>query len=281
MPQAIRIVEPVMNSFSGVVSGGRAVLDVDVIGTYYGNILHHSFGAVPVPATKANYITNVKKVEVYLGGTVQMELTPTEIISMNEEKGIPWKDGILPLFFAQPDSLTAIGEDGTSWGMADINNFQIVVTFNAVVSPLLSASRIWRNANITNGEIITTDRVTVNCAGLAKKVVNIEFELGRVFNAIYAFSDKILGVKAYVGQEKICDASKDTLDFLRETAGYAPQSDIFVMSGKQLTARYTDVINGRNPIDPNKPHKLRLEFEYDAGVVDHDLIIEQVGIRKA
>ncbi|MCC3859769.1 major capsid protein P2 [Pseudemcibacter aquimaris] len=270
-----------MQSFSGVVSGGRAVLDVDVIGTYHAILLHHQFGASPADATKANFITNIQDISIYLNGTVQQEYTPTELINICEEKNIPWKDGILPIFFSQPDSLTPKGEDITSWGMADIQTCQIVVNFNTVTSPLLSASRVWMPANITMGDIITTDRVSVNAAGLSSKVVDLEIEQNRVVNAVYCFTDQILTVKAKVGQEVIFEASKDTLDFLRETAGYAPQSDIFVLSGKQLTARYTDVINGVNAIDPNKPHKLRLEFGFDTSAVDFDIITEQVGPRKA
>tara|TARA_R110002073_G_scaffold29354_1_gene92604 strand:- start:5415 stop:6257 length:843 start_codon:yes stop_codon:yes gene_type:complete len=280
MPQAHRIVRPIINPFSGVVSAGRAVLEVDPIGTYYGILLHHTFG-LSVPATKANFITNIASIQVYLGGTVQWDLTPNEIISINEEKGVPWVDGILPLWFSQPDSLTAVGEDRTAWGMGNINNFQIVVNFNAVATPTLEGHKIWRDINLTNGEIITTDRQTVNAAGLTQKNVNIEFDRGRVINSVYCMTDQILSVEAYVGNEKIGEATKIIYDYVRQSAGYDPQTDIFVFSGKQLTARFTDIINGTNLIDQNKPHKLRLEFGLDAAAIDFDMIIEQVGPRKA
>lgn len=280
MPQVIRVIEPIINPFSGVVSGGRAVLELDALGTYYGVSLYHTFGAA-VPATKANFITNIASIQVYLGGTPQWDLTPTEIISINEEKGIPWTDGILDLWFSQPDSLSGIGEDFTAWGMANIANFQIVVNFNACATPTLEGHRVWRNVNMTNGNIISTDRLTVNAAGLSKKSVNIELEQGRVINALYCFTDKILSVKAFVGNDKIGEATKIIFDHYREVAGYAPQSDIFVFSGKQITARYTDVINGQNAVDANKPHKLRLEFTFAASAVDFDIITEQLGVRKA
>ena len=280
MPQAIRILKPVVNPFNNVVSGGKSVLELDALGTYYCVALYHTFGA-SVPATKANFITNIASVKVNLAGTTQMELTPTEIISILEEKNIPWVDGVLPIWFSQPDSLSPEGEDFTAWGMGDVSNFQIVVQFNTVTTPTLEAYRLHRDANLTNGNIITTDRQTVNAAGLGSKTVDVEIEQGRVINAVYCFSDKITSVKAYVGNDLIFEATKSVADYFRQVAGYSPQSDIFVLSGKQFTGRITDVINGVNPLATNKPHKLRLEFTYAASVADHDLIIEQVGPRKA
>lgn len=280
MPQDIRILEPVVQSFGTVASASRSVLDLDPLGTYYCVALYHTFGAA-APATKANFITNVASIKVNLGGTTQWDLTPAEIIAINEEKQIPWVDGILPLWFSQPDSLTPEGEDFTSWGMADIATFQIIVQLNACATPTLDAHRLHRPANITNGQILTTDRQTVNAAGLTTKTVDVEIENGRVINAIYAFDANIDNVKAYVGNDKIFEADKAMTDYFRQVAGYDPQADMFIISGKQLTGRFTDVINGQNAIDVRKPHKLRLEFTYGGGVADHDLIIEQIGPRKA
>jgi len=144
-----------MNSFNGVAAGSTATLDCPVDRRYHQLVLEYKHaGALANQATIESHITAIR---IRLNGILQREYRGTKVLNaINALNGVPFKAGMIPIFFSEPWRRNAVNEDELAWALeGNVSTFQVEVDIDgAALTPELKAYAVTDNARRANGAMI-------------------------------------------------------------------------------------------------------------------------------
>ncbi len=207
-----------------VAAGQTATIRPEAQGTYFGLRLKYTRGGAA--ATPAQIASDIKQIRVILDDKVQWELTAAQLQMINSTHRINPDNGIIPLWFSEPNRVTEGAQDIKAWGMFGIKSFRVEVDIDAAApTPTLSVSQYWTNEQSPMGEIRKFKRETFAVAGAADVVMNDltknERQLALHFNAA---TTVISNIKVKIDNAELINAPSGDLHSLFKEWGYVPQT---------------------------------------------------------
>lgn len=233
-----------LNRVSAVNPGQVVTIDVPVNATYYGINVRLRHGAGATMASQAALESGITNMKVIVDGKTQREFTPAQLNKILAQRGVPFRNGIVPLFFAEPWRREAGAEDLLAWGTADVSSFQIEATLDdAIVSPRLDARALISNTVESMGLIVKHRQKVLQPA--ASGVFNYSDPnpsdaLVRAHFFEQADGD-INSIRAYIDRLDAYDVSDAENDaFMSHWGKHTPQTGLFSI-GFDLRDRLAEV----------------------------------------
>lgn len=114
-------------SFNSVGAGQVATVDMNVGPRYHNIKIFYKKNA-----TKATIISHIEMINIKVNGKVIRGIKPAELFLMLEENGVPFKAGIIPIYFSEPWRRNVVSEDVLAWATAiGVSSFQIEIVLAA------------------------------------------------------------------------------------------------------------------------------------------------------
>lgn len=114
-------------SFNSVGAGQVATVDMNVGPRYHNIKIFYKKNA-----TKATIISHIEMINIKVNGKVIRGIKPAELFKMLEENGVPFKAGIIPIYFSEPWRRNVVSEDVLAWATAiGVSSFQIEIVLAA------------------------------------------------------------------------------------------------------------------------------------------------------
>ena len=264
------------NSFVAVAAGQTATLDLPTGPVYHGLQLSYATGTAG-GATAANIADEVTAVRIMVNGKVQRRFSGRDLIAINAYHGRPFREGILPIYFAEPWRRSIQGEDALAWGTADVDTLQVEVDLgDAATNPKLSCRVTKDDVRRPMGPIVKWRKyqVPITVAG-----VNTITNLPRTdpYFALHCDSDEIKSLAVKVDQTDVLDGTRaqlhgEAIDF----GAKVPQADWTHID----FARTNRVADTQNMVDAAGMAVRELRFDFDmAAANSFDVVAEILGLR--
>lgn len=110
-------------SFNSVGAGQVATVDMNVGPRYHNIKIFYKKNA-----TKATIISHIEMINIKVNGKVIRGIKPAELFLMLEENGVPFKAGVIPIYFSEPWRRNVVSEDVLAWATAiGVSSFQIEI----------------------------------------------------------------------------------------------------------------------------------------------------------
>lgn len=93
-------------SFNSVGAGQVATVDMNVGPRYHNIKIFYKKNA-----TKATIISHIEMINIKVNGKVIRGIKPAELFLMLEENGVPFKAGVIPIYFSEPWRRNVVSED--------------------------------------------------------------------------------------------------------------------------------------------------------------------------
>ena len=121
-------------SFNSVGAGQVATVDMNVGPRYHNIKIFYKKNA-----TKATIISHIEMINIKVNGKVIRGIKPAELFLMLEENGVPFKAGVIPIYFSEPWRRNVVSEDVLAWATAiGVSSFQIeIVLATGATAPTL------------------------------------------------------------------------------------------------------------------------------------------------
>lgn len=212
-------------SFSPVAAGSTATLDLPTISVYDQLRLHYVTAGAD--ATKALMEAELTEIRVKVNGKVQRRLSAAHINALLGFRGVGFNDGYLPIMFSEPWRRSVQGEDSLSWGMADVDTFQLEVDIDGgAVNPSLEATAVKTPSNRPMGPVVKYRQFTVNVAAVG--IVNVTtLPKSDAYYGLHAVSADIDDVEIKIDQEEVFDAVLANANDYYKQQGLTPQTGYF------------------------------------------------------
>lgn len=216
-----RYVEP-MPPAPTVSAGNTAVFDIPP--TYTFDKLHFAYAESGTPANQATLEAGIDEVRVSVNRKVQRRMNADELLAMNATYGAAFQTGTMPIFFAEPWLRSELGEDLLSWGMADVESFQVEVDINSgATSPTLSLHAIKRRIEKAMGPIVKVKKFNVPVTATGDRTVSNLDKLD-TYLAFHMTTANISNLRCVRDGDDVINAAPGILDDLYEDQGLVPQS---------------------------------------------------------
>jgi hypothetical protein len=114
-----KIVLPSPNS---VGAGQTATLALPTGRRYFSVALYYK-----LTAAQATIEADIPEIRILVNGIVQRRFSAADLFMINALNGYTFKAGQIPIFFAEPWRRTVMGEEGLTWGTANVDTFQVQI----------------------------------------------------------------------------------------------------------------------------------------------------------
>lgn len=224
-----------VSNLSGVAASQTATLDLPNDNTY--TKLQLVYGtATAGGANQTNMEAELTEFRLLVNGTSQRTFSFAQLVKMNAARGIPFRTGIIEIFFAPPWLRTAQGEDALAWGMKDVKTFQVEIDIGAATNPTLSAKREIIRAERNMGLISKWKRYAVNVSATGQRTWT-DFPTGDQIYGLHCFetaSGDITDVELKIDEQQMFKASAAEATALYASNGFTDQAGVF-----HITPNYT------------------------------------------
>lgn len=226
-----------ITTIKGVGAGQVATVEIPTEYRYHQLYFRYTENGVDV--TEANMKAAITSVDLRLNGKSQRQYTAAELITLNKRKGFAYQDGVLPVFFAEPDARTPGGEDTLAWAIeGNASTFTAQITIAAGrVSPKLEVSAIVDNARGPNGKLLPLGPIIktrkfnkgVSAVGLVTMTNDIPRELGDI-RALHFFETAAADIKSVVVKvDQVVAFERDRVlnNAIQKQLGFVPDAAVF------------------------------------------------------
>ena len=273
-----------VTTIKGVGAGQVATVEIPTEYRHHQLLIRYTENGVDV--TEANMKAALTQLELRLNGKAQRQYSAAELITINTRRGFAFQNGVLPIFFAEPDTRTPGGEDALAWATeGNVSTFTMQVTIAAGrVSPKLEVSAIVDNARDGNGRLLPLGPIVktrkfntgISTVGVKTLTNDIPRELGDI-RAIHLFETAANDISSVIVKlDQVIAFERDRVlnDAVQKQLGFTPDAAVF----------HLDFMEHGRPQDPlpmRRPNgNLVGEFRMDIDMAvanDFSMLVEYIG----
>jgi hypothetical protein len=230
--------------------------------------------------TKAQMLTEVSKVELFINNKLQRDLPIAELFEDEEMRGRTIEDGIIPIRFSRDERDLSLGRDATSFFTEVGDELRVKVTLLASTTPDLVAELVAepfaegevRNILKRRQNMQLVESVVRTVENINKTGVQTIFEEGngRDLSCLKIRSANVSQIAVYRGVDKKWEGIPADFDRWMKEQGYTPQAGVIHFFPEAYGGgRFQDIYQFRG-------QKLRIEVTMTAATA-FDVVKHEIG----
>jgi hypothetical protein len=212
-----KIVLPSPNS---VGAGQTATLSLPTGRRYFSLFLYYK-----LTANQATIEADVTEIRILVNGIVQRRFSAADLNMVNALNGFAFKAGLLPIFFAEPWRRTVMGEEGLTWGTANVDTFQVQIDIaGTAVAPALYAVAEVDSENVPLAGVVKWYKETYTSGGAAVLTITTLPKLD-AYLRIHARSALVTKAKVVLDSVEVYEATLTEATHWIARRGYTMQAN--------------------------------------------------------